>query len=71
MQAAWAGFAKNPQRGPGWNRVGSGTFNEGSGGDVGVLGKDGSGGVTVVDAREVDARCRVYAEVYEKKRVFG
>ena len=42
MNAAWAAFAKNPQGGPGWNKLG--TFN---GVDVGVLGANGSSGVTV------------------------
>jgi len=65
MQAAWAGFAKNPLLGPGWNQVGS--FG---GVDVGVLGEDGSGGVTVVDAKEVDGRCGLYARAYERMRVF-
>lgn len=28
MMSAWAGFAKNPGRGPGWNRVGTGIGGE-------------------------------------------
>jgi hypothetical protein len=65
MQAAWAGFAKNPERGPGWNQVRS--FD---GVDLGVLGQDGSGGVTVLKSAEVDFRCGVYREAFERRRIY-
>ena len=59
MQGAWAGFAKNPYRGPGWNSVGS--FN---GVDLGVLGSNGGSGVTVVSPKEVDQRCGSWFKLY-------
>ena len=59
MQAAWAGFAKNPSGGPGWNEVG--TFD---GTDLGALGSNGSGGVTVISPDSVDAKCRIFAPLY-------
>jgi hypothetical protein len=52
MQSAFAGFATNPANGPGWTRVGT------SGGDdFGVLGMDGSSGVTVLPRSEVLNLC--------------
>ena len=60
MQGAWADFAKNPALGPGWNQVGS--FG---GLDLGVLGSNGSSGVTLIKAEQVDYRCGLYAEIYE------
>ncbi|KAF7514001.1 hypothetical protein GJ744_006615 [Endocarpon pusillum] len=65
MQAAWAGFAKNPERGPGWNQVGS--FD---GVDLGLLGQGGSAGVTVMKSAEVDLRCGIYREAFERRRIF-
>ena len=60
MQGAWAGFAKNPAAGPGWNAVG--TFE---GVDLGALGSNGSAGVTVIDPGQVvDAKCKVFAPLY-------
>lgn len=59
MRGAWAGFAKDPLRGPGWGAVGS--FN---GTDVGVLGLDGSGGVTVVASSAVNSKCSVFDVIY-------
>lgn len=59
MQGAWASFAKNPTLGPGWNRVG--TFG---GIDVGVLGTNGSSGVSVVQESEVDGKCAIFAPIY-------
>ena len=52
MQSAWADFATNPVNGPGWNEVG--TFG---GDDFGVLGMDGSSGVTVLPRSEVLNLC--------------
>lgn len=59
MQGAWAGFAKNPKAGPGWNKLG--TYN---GSDLGVLGWQGSGGVTVTNRTIADKKCAVFAPVY-------
>lgn len=59
IQGAWAQFAKNPTLGPGWNRLG--TFD---GLDLGVLGSNGSGGVTMISPAEVDARCELYKPIY-------
>ncbi len=47
MRGVWAGFARTPKTGPGWNKLG--TY---SGTDLGVLGLNGSSGVTVTK-REV------------------
>jgi hypothetical protein len=65
MQAAWAGFAKNSERGPEWNQVGS--FNSV---DLGVLGEDGSASVTVLKSAEVDFRCGIYQEALEQRRIY-
>lgn len=59
MRGAWARFARNPMAGPGWGEVGS--FN---GTDLGMLGLDGSCGVTVVSPEEIDARCELYDGLY-------
>ena len=62
MQGAWANFAKNPYRGPGWNALG--TF---AGVDLGLLGNDGGSGVTVVDpSEEADKRCGVWWRLFDK-----
>lgn len=52
VQSAWAAFATNPINGPGWNQVG--TF---AGDDFGLLGTQGSSGVTVVPRSEVLSLC--------------
>jgi hypothetical protein len=52
LQSAWAGFATNPVNGPGWNQVG--TFG---GDDLGLLGTEGSSGVTVLPRSEVLSLC--------------
>jgi len=59
MQGVWAGFAKNPSAGVGWPNVQPlGLQN-----DLGVLGKDGSSGVTVRPRIEADFACPVYAPI--------
>jgi hypothetical protein len=52
VQSAWAGFATNPVNGPGWNQVGM--FG---GDDFGLLGTDGSSGVTILPRSEVLDLC--------------
>lgn len=56
MRGAWAQFARNPMQGPGWNQLG--TFG---GMDLGVLGTNGSAGVTVIPQIDVDSRCPILA----------
>lgn len=58
MQKTWAGFAKNPSGGVGWPSVGS-AFQK----TLGLLGSNGSNGVTVVDTLVADYPCVVYAPV--------
>jgi hypothetical protein len=52
VESAWAGFATNPDNGPGWNQVG--TFD---GDDFGLLGTEGSNGVTVLPRSQVLDLC--------------
>ncbi|KAL9083986.1 MAG: hypothetical protein Q9159_005479 [Coniocarpon cinnabarinum] len=59
MNSVWGNFAKNPMGGPGWPEIGR--FNE----SLGVLGLDGSSGVTVVDPSVVSYRCPLFYPVYE------
>lgn len=59
MRGAWASFARNPVLGPGWNPLG--TFG---GLDLGVLGTNGSSGVTVIKQSEVDSRCTILEPIY-------
>ena len=70
MRGAWADFAKNPEKGPGW--VGVGMAGEYAGAeedqDLAVLGDVGDvqgGGATVVRQSEVDTRCGLFRPVYE------
>ena len=57
MQKTWANFAKNPGSGAGWPKVGS------VGPDLGVLGRDGGSGVTVMSKLEFDYACPIYAPI--------
>jgi hypothetical protein len=59
MRGAWAQFARNPTEGPGWNNLG--TFG---GTDLGLLGTNGSSGVTVIKQIEVDERCPILEPIY-------
>jgi carboxylesterase type B len=59
MRGAWARFAKNPVAGPGWNAIG--TF---AGTDLGVLGTNGTSGVTVIKESDVDGRCEIFTPLY-------
>lgn len=60
VQGAWANFAKNPDYGPGWNKLG--TFN---GTDLGDLGPIGTSGVTIIPQNMVDFRCSLYGPLYQ------
>jgi hypothetical protein len=53
MRGAWATFAKNPQRGPGWT--------EWQGKNLGLIGSNGGTGVVTIPAIEVDFRCPILA----------
>ena len=59
MNSVWANFAKNPEGGPGWTRIG-GEFEE----SLGVFGNEGSSGVTVVDPETVNSRCELFYPLY-------
>lgn len=61
MQKAWADFAKDPYAGPGWSMIGTN-----GGVDLGVLGANGSIGVTVIPEEEVDTNCRKYDEFFSQ-----
>lgn len=67
MRGAWAHFAKNPIAGPGWNAVGTGGKFLGGAPDldVGVLGANGSAGVTVIRESDVDYRCPLFYPLYD------
>ncbi|KAL2814106.1 Carboxylesterase [Aspergillus granulosus] len=56
MQKAWADFAKEPQTGPGWDGIPM----------IGVLGawEDGAEAVATVSSAELDARCKLFDELY-------
>ncbi|KAJ4380866.1 hypothetical protein N0V86_004228 [Didymella sp. IMI 355093] len=57
MQKTWAGFAKNPVGGVGWPRV-SGALNY-----LGLLGSNGSSGVSVVNNMVADYPCVVLGPI--------
>ena len=59
MQTAWASFAKCPECGPGWDKLG--TFN---GRNVADFGTSGSSGLNLVNQQEVDAKCHLYLPYY-------
>jgi len=66
MQNSWSDFAKNPVGGPGWNAVGTGIAYGGAGDeDLGALGANGSGGVTVIQQNAVDYRCGIFQGIYD------
>ncbi|CAG8952995.1 hypothetical protein HYFRA_00003185 [Hymenoscyphus fraxineus] len=62
MQKAWADFAKDPELGPGWPKLGS------SGQDLAVLGLDGSSGATMANQTIVDSKCALFRPLYEAIR---
>ncbi|KAF3000146.1 hypothetical protein E8E13_005218 [Curvularia kusanoi] len=64
MQRTWAGFAKNPSGGVGWPKVGSA-----SGKELGLLGSNGSSGVTVVNTLVADYPCALYAPIADALKI--
>lgn len=73
MRGAWARFAKDPTAGPGWNAVGTaGNYSDRTSNgtapaelrDVGALGTDGSGGVTMVRRGDIGAKCGIFRRGY-------
>ncbi|KAF2650147.1 alpha/beta-hydrolase [Lophiostoma macrostomum CBS 122681] len=65
MRGTWARFAKDPLAGPGWNAVGTGSdyYEAAADLDLGVIGANGSSGVTVVRQSEVDIRCKFWEPI--------
>ncbi|EEH10554.1 carboxylesterase [Histoplasma capsulatum G186AR] len=62
MQEAWANFAKNPNKGPGWEKVPQlGVF--GGGARTGT-GDEDRKVLETIDSKDVDARCSVWDELY-------
>lgn len=59
MNSVWAAFAKNPLGGPGWTPLGK--FDE----SLGVLGVNGSSGVTVINPNVVSSRCSLFYPAYK------
>lgn len=60
MQRAYADFAKNPVKGPGWNRLG--TTRK----DLGLLGgKSKKDGVTNIPEEPTDAKCSLYPSILD------
>lgn len=55
IMSAWTSFAKNPNRGPGWNPLG--TYD---GLDLGDFGTGGTAGVTVRSKEWVDRACKIF-----------
>lgn len=58
MQKTWASFAKDPSLGVGWPKLGSANGEE-----LGVLGENGSSGVTVKAKLGTDSVCPLYAQL--------
>jgi hypothetical protein len=65
----WAQFAKNPEAGPGWNAVGTGSeYLDGAGDlDLGILGGDGGAGAKVIRQSEVDFRCDLWRPIITRE----
>jgi len=59
IRGAWGRFAKNSMGGPGCNAIG--TF---AGMDLGLLGTNGTSGVTVIKGSDVDGRCEIFTPLY-------
>lgn len=63
FRGAMGRFIRNPSNGPGWPRVGS-SYAPHDLAVVGDVGDEETGGWTVLDRGEVDARCGMYGEIY-------
>ncbi|KFY30371.1 hypothetical protein V493_01957 [Pseudogymnoascus sp. VKM F-4281 (FW-2241)] len=60
IQAAWAGFVKDPWgEGPGWDRV------DENGNGLACFGCEGGADVTLIDQPHVDVRCPYYDMLYD------
>ena len=64
MQKTWANFAKDPARGVGWPKLGSAKGKE-----LGVLGVNGSTGVTVKAQLGTDYACPLYAQAEDAAKL--
>jgi carboxylesterase 2 len=60
MQKVWANFANNASAGVGWPSVQPLNLLAK---DLGVLGRDGSSGVTVIPRTDADFACPIYAPI--------
>jgi carboxylesterase type B len=60
MQKAWADFAKDPWKGPGWSKVGS---NDGK--ELGYFSQEGQ--LVPSSSSHVDRNCGLYKEILDKK----
>ncbi len=58
MRRTWANFAKDPEKGPGWDAIG------GAGNDVAVLGHEPSQ-AKMISRAELDKRCAVFQPIYD------
>ncbi|KAJ5226513.1 hypothetical protein N7468_007738 [Penicillium chermesinum] len=64
MQKSWAGFAKNPSAGPGWDQVPTiGVFGD----DVRVgMNDEGKKPLKTADSSNIDSRCGLYEGIYNQ-----
>jgi len=63
MMGAWASFAKEPSKGPGWARVGSTSKS------VAVLGSNGTSTPVMRAPADLDTRCSVFTDALTKKGI--
>ncbi len=59
MQTAWATFAKDPTRGPGW-KASDGTSED----EIACLGCGGNFGLQMISASVIDSRCSQYGPLF-------
>lgn len=57
MQTAWAAFAKDPMRGPGWKA-------SDASGELACLGCEGSSGLQIISTSVLDVRCSQYSPLF-------
>jgi hypothetical protein len=57
MRGAWAKFAKDPEAGPGWSALGTGTVN-----DVAVF-QNGAKGMKMESQHVLDEKCALWRVV--------
>jgi carboxylesterase type B len=58
IQKAWADFAKNPERGPGWKMV------DETSDDLACIGCNGDFGIQIIREDLVDERCALFTGLY-------